>query len=95
MALKAPVQNLMPAADSLRDPVSNQIHSDDADMLTRAAAEEAKAKLKNSSFGKKLTPYELQAKIEKVVPVVVDKEKEKRKARLKPKGGTSPGARRF
>jgi hypothetical protein len=95
MALKAPVRELMPAADNLRDAVSGQINADDADMLTRIATEEAKAKLKNSSFGKKLNAYELQAKITEVVPVVVDKEKEKRKARLKPKGGTSPGARRF
>jgi hypothetical protein len=80
IALQAPVKNLMPAAEKLRDP-AGEIHPLDADMLTQAAIDGAKENLLDSNFGKaiRIPAAQLNAQIAEQVKKVVKKENAKRR----------------
>jgi CYTH domain-containing protein len=82
LALEEPVKTLMKKADEYRDPVSKQIPIEDADMLSRAATQDAAHKLR-SSVGKKVSTWELERKIAAAVPGVVEKVKKQRVKRGK------------
>lgn len=83
IALEKPVSDLAPTADRLRDSNFGKIPSQDADMLTKAAVQDAATTLASSNPAalKKISTWELERKIMSEIPKAVEKEKKRNRMR--------------